>query len=114
MSPISLTLQPNLASHFNKAAPEEFWHYISKKNLKESTYQNNNSVQQRMQKIREKLGKCSFDRQAAYGWTPLHVAVLSNNPAAIRFFLNQGAKIDIQDSEGKTLLEYASSSPDLM
>lgn len=114
MSTGSSSLHEKLSSHFKDATHTEYWHYLAKNRLEESIYLNQRSMQERVDSIRKKLGTCSFDCQAAYGWTPLHVAVLSNNKAAVNFFLEQGAKVDIPDENGKTAMGYADRFPKLM
>lgn len=114
MSVGSSDLQERLASHFKEPNYTEYWHYLAKNKLEESTYLNQRSMQERIDSIRKKLGVCSFDCRAAYGWTPLHVAVLSNNKAAVNYFLQQGAKVDIPDENGKMAMGYAACSSELM
>lgn len=41
------------------------------------------------------------------GWTPLHVAVLKGNKTMVRLLLKSGADIMGEDSEGKTVLDWA-------
>ena len=53
-------------------------------------------------------------RQKEYGLTPLHHAAMSLNPASAEALLQHGADVNARDESGRTPLETAYSSPNLV
>ncbi|MEZ6112473.1 MAG: ankyrin repeat domain-containing protein [Pirellulaceae bacterium] len=47
-------------------------------------------------------------RKAECGLTPLHIATLANQPAAVALLLSNGADVSVADREGNTALHLAS------
>lgn len=85
----------------------DYWHKLAANYKQPSTYQ---KLEERIEEIRQKYGVCSFDLQDRQRRTPLHVAVLSDNKAAISFFLDKDARFDITDDQGNTPIDYAMES----
>jgi len=45
--------------------------------------------------------------QDEWGWTALITATFCNDPAIVKLLLRAGAKLDLQNNEGKTALDIA-------
>jgi len=59
--------------------------------------------------IRKELAEPSFvNAKADCGLTPLHIATLANQPAAVELLLAHGADVSLADREGNTALHMAS------
>jgi hypothetical protein len=50
----------------------------------------------------------------ANGKTALHMAIIKNHYNCAKILLENGAKFDIQDKQGKTAIEYAEVNPDIL
>lgn len=99
--------QSLLNAAFNRPKPEQFWHFMMKTRNIEGVYRSD-QIEARVQEIITKNGSNSFTIQSDNGWTPAHVAVLSDNEAGLHFLKSQGAlAIDVKGNDGSTPLDYA-------
>ena len=94
-----------LATHFNRPVSTEYFHHIMKTRFSASFYRHPDLLK-RVGQVREKVQTRPLDMTAANGWTPLHVAVLANNPLGALFLLSCYAKTDIKDRDGYTPADY--------
>lgn len=103
-----MTLQCSLSKDlFAHSSVEEYWHYIARQKTSPNFFEKYATAL--AEKIRQ-LGRNSLNRQAAVTkWTPLHVAILSKNPFAIRFFIQNKARVDLPDWKGNTFLDLYQS-----
>ncbi len=97
----------NLKGVFDTPTPKLFWHYVAKNCKKDSNY-NPQIIAKRIEGIIATLKENSFQIKDVNGWTPLHVAVISNNPIAVEFLIGHGADTEITDDFGRKPLDYAS------
>ena len=51
------------------------------------------------------------DKQDQVQWTSLHYAVAYNRIGAARALVRKGARVDIKDNEGKTVMDYVMELP---
>ena len=99
--------QSLLNAAFNRPKPEQFWHFMMKTRKIEGIYRSD-QIETRVQEIIAKKGSNSFTIQSENGWTPAHVAVLSDNEAGLHFLKSRGAlAIDVKCVDGATPLDYA-------
>lgn len=88
---------------FLKMDMKEWWHRLAKTEFNQKTYSSSGVLQ-----MQNRLIDYSYVSEEHHGWTPLHVAVLSNNPAAIEFFLSQNRpEMEQADEYGMTPADYA-------
>ncbi|MBS3904873.1 MAG: ankyrin repeat domain-containing protein [Simkania sp.] len=103
---VLLNKQDVLKEMFPSVNQECYWHYIAKNTLKPSAYENPR-LWESAEKIRQTFGSYCFDgREPLHGFTPLHVAAIQNNTAAVSFFLSQEASCEIQDANGNIPADY--------
>jgi hypothetical protein len=99
--------QSLLNASFNRPKPEQFWHFMMKTRKIEGVYRSE-QIEARIQEIIAKKGSNSFTIQSENGWTPAHVAVLSDNEAGLHFLKSRGAlALDVKGNDGATPLDYA-------
>ncbi len=97
----------NIEWVFNNPETErgEFWHYAAKHYRNPSDYRSLEVID-KISSMVEGGRENPFQKQAIYGWTPLHVASIANNQAAITFLFKQRVDQNIQDEFGKKAIDY--------
>jgi hypothetical protein len=104
-------IQQRLKDNFTKATADSYWHFLAKTRSAEVTYQN-----PKIDAMLLQLGAESINQAGAFGWSPLHVAAMTGNAAAARFFLSKGASPLGKDQEGNTPAFYCTlmNHPDIL
>ena len=96
-----------IGPYFDKATPQEYWHYLAKNRSGDFYIKNEEKLLEKMREIGEKLENCSLDVQSHHRWTPLHVAVINQNIEATFFLLKHKANAEILDEYQKKPMDYA-------
>lgn len=105
-------VQELVRKSFQKGTPKVYWHHLA---LNYKGAYDSNTITARVKEIASQLGENSFQSQADYGWTPLHVAAIVGNVSAIQFLVGQNVRFDQKDQFGKIPIEYVQQfHPDLL
>lgn len=103
-------ISSKLKDNYSKPTADCYWHYVVKTKIVENPY----PFTAQLKALEAKLGLASYDLSAA-NWTPLHVAVLSNNPGGITYLLQKEADPLKKDDKGLNPIQYAEKFfPDLL
>ena len=95
-----------LKEMFPTVTDANYWHYVAKNHTVPIAY-TKPKVWEVAEKLRGIYGDYRFNAQESQrGFTPLHVAVIRGNVAAVHFFLSQGADGEILDHKKKQPLDY--------
>lgn len=85
---------------FKEATSKNYWHFVAKNFRLAALFTN--------QQLKEKEIPNYNYFSKPHRWTPLHVAVLSNNPEAVKFFLaKDSSAMQMPDKDGMTPADYA-------
>lgn len=102
---------------FSKGGPLTFWHHLSAYVDNKNIYQNP-AIEERIQQISKRLineGGNSFNRLSHGNMTPLHVATINENVAAVDFLIQRGVSwYQTKDDFENTPLDYVRKSPVLL
>lgn len=104
-------VEQRLKDNFTQATQDCYWHYAAKMQAKETAYQS-----EKTNEMLTKLGAKSINQVSAFGWSPLHVAAMTGNAAAARYFLSKGALPSAKDEDGNTPAFYCAlmNHPDIL
>ncbi len=97
-----IPLIEELQGLYPKATADEYWHFIAKNTVTKAAF-----TSEKLSAMIQKLNAYPYTSKH-HGLTPLHVAVLSNNPEAVAFFLSDKfPALEQKDHHGMTPADYA-------